>query len=296
MTLNKSYYADVPDALMKRLWDFRANHALCEFQDDKHLWTYYVVGDVQDEALLLLHGNGGDAETMFRYIEGFAANFRIIAPNIPRTLKNMDEVANGLSALLQHEGIEQVHLVGMSFGAAIAQMFMRRFRTMVLEMVITHAVIPSDHLAEIIAMQRRLMQFFPTPLLLWLSRMSFRQSITNSQTLTSPEQRRFWQAYFDELYQTRLSKGDLLSRARLMLDYHRKNKFKGNDLDDWYGDLLIIQSDADDVVSEGDRGALLGMYTRAYVQTLEGYDHLAPILAADELLSSISNFLLRPDE
>jgi hypothetical protein len=60
--------------------------------------------------------------------------------------------------------------------------------------------------------------------------------------------------------------------------------------------MLIIQSSADDVIGEGDRGALLGMYSRAYVQTLEGYDHLAPILAADELLSSITNFLMRPEE
>jgi hypothetical protein len=38
------------------------------------------------------------------------------------------------------------------------------------------------------------------------------------------------------------------------------------------------------------------MYTRAYIQTLAGYDHLAPLLAADELLASITHFLLRPED
>src|SRR5690606_6976093 len=112
----------------------------------------------------------------------FAAHFRVIAPNIPQTIKTMDDAANGFAAILQAENIQQAHLVGMSFGAALAQIFIRRYRQLVTDTILTHTVIPSIHLAEHVAMQRNLMRLYPAPFLLWLSRRTFRHNITHSSS------------------------------------------------------------------------------------------------------------------
>lgn len=277
---------------LKILDDFRQRNTLQEIKLNSQLWTYYAVGDAQNEALLLLHGGGADAEAMFRYIEGFAEYFYVIAPNIPPKIHTIADAIAGLRALLAHENIAQTHLVGISFGAILAQCYIRSFADTVRNMVITHTVVPSDHLAEPMKMQKNLIMIYPAPLLSWFSKRSYHNAIMTSSTPASPAQREFWQAYFEDAYSSKITKRHTLSRARITTDYHLNHKFQSDDLKAWKGNLLIIESSDDDVISEGNRGSLLGMYPRAYVQTLYGYDHLAPFLAGDEMLESMTNFLL----
>lgn len=277
----------------KRLKDFQQKNALREITVNSHQWAYYAVGDSQNEPLLLLHGGGGDAEAMFRYIEGFAEHFYVIAPNIPPKIHKIADALSGLRAILAHEDIAQTHLVGISFGAMLAQCYIRNFADTVRDMIITHAMIPSEHLAAPMKMQKNLMMVYPAPLLLKFSKNAFHNGIANSTTPSSEAQKQFWQAYFDHAYSTRFKKAHLLSRARITADYHSNFSFKSDDLKNWSGNLLIIESSHDEVIADGNRGSLLGMYPKAFVQTLYGYDHLAPFLAGAEMLESMTNFLLK---
>ncbi len=291
-TPDTDYYQDVPEALVKELDRFRAYQTLRFLESGGQRWPYFTAGDPAMPGLLLLHGGGGDAETMFRYIEGFSADFYVIAPNIPPRINRIDDVLPGLLHILQTEQIEQAHLVGLSFGALLAQMFVRRFSSRVQNLVLTHAVLPSEHRREPVVMQKNLMRLYPESFLLWLSRRAHQQAIRDSSTPADSGERAFWQAYFAELYDTRFHKQDVLSRLHLTADYHTGKAFTVRDLRDWPGRLLIIESGNDQVIDEGNRGALKGMYPGAYIQTLPGYDHLAPLLASRELLTSIRKFIL----
>jgi len=283
-----------PDSdLSARLDDFRARHTAQSFQHERHQWQYYTAGQPETSAVLLLHGGGADAEAMFPYIERLSEKFYVIAPSFPASLRRMDDAVIGLRTLLAHLEITHAHLIGIAFGALIAQLFSRRFIETVQHLVLTHTVIPSDHLAAYVQTQRNLMLLYPAPLLRWSARRAYRHNIAHSTTPANLEQRAFWQTYVENAYQQRITKRHLISRASLTAAYHTGDKFASNDLREWSGRLLIVESEADDVIGEGDRGALLGMYPQAYVQTLYGYDHLAPILAADEIASSIENFLLK---
>ena len=288
-------YTDTSSALAQRLQAFRRAHSAQTLQHQRTRWTYYAIGDPQAEALLLLHGGGADAEAMFPYIDRLARDFYVIAPNVPPHLRQLDEAIFGLRALLAYEKINRTSVVGLAFGAALAQMFIRRFTPMVLDLVISHSVIPSQHLLEYTNMQRALIAFYPAPLMNWFSRRAYRRMLAQSTTPAPVDTRAFWQAYFTEALQTRIGKRHTLARSRIMADYHRDNEFSAKDLNEWYSDMLLIPSRQDDVITEGDRGAIKGMYPRAFVQTLWGYDHLAPILAADELAQSIAKFLLKAD-
>lgn len=286
------YYEAVPDSLVKKLFDFRQTVPLQSVEIGKHQWTYYTSGDAENTALLLLHGGGGDAEAMFKYIQAFSEHFHVIAPNIPSSIRSIDNATVGLRALLAHEQIQAAHIVGFSFGAMLAQIYIRRFQDTVLDMVITHTTIPSAHLAERMAMQKTMMTLYPAPLLIWLMKRAYRNHIAQSITPCSEDEKLFWQAYFEELYTERFTKKHLHSRSAIATDYHSNYEFNARDLLEWDGDLLIIESDCDNAIDEGDRGSLKGMYNRAYVQTLEGYDHLAPLLASQEMSRSIINFLV----
>lgn len=282
-------------SLLERLTDFRQSVPIQSIEIGKHHWTYYENGNPEQVTLLLLSGGGGNAETMFPYIEGFSQHFRVIAPNLPPTIKKLDDAVNGLKALLDAQKIERVVIVGIAFGAMLAQLYIRRFQNTVIDIVITHSRIPSQHLAEPVQMQKKLMQFYPSPFLRWMNKGTYVSDITKSSTASSDATRKFWQNYFAELYSGRIRKKHLVARARLTAEYHSNNEFNSRDLLQWDGNLLIIESEEDNIISEGDRGSLKAMYSRAYVQTLAGYDHLAPILAADELVNSIINFLLKED-
>jgi len=281
--------------LSARLQQFRKKIPLQQAELNGSTWTYYEAGNPAEQAILLLHGSGGKAEAMFRYIDGFSTNFRVIAPNIPTEVYKLPEIVAGLQTLLKHVEVEQAHVIGMSLGAMIAQIFIRRFPDSVGDMILTHTVIPSEHLAERANMQRALIAFYPEPFLLWLSKRSFRNNLSKSQTPASANDRAFWQEYFEQLYSDGYGKRDVLMRSRMTCQYHTENQFSTKDLNVWNGSLLLIESDQDEVIEEGDRGALKGMYPKAYVQTLEGYDHLAPLLAVDSLLLSMTRFLLREE-
>lgn len=289
------YYQDVPDRLVKQLSDFRQTVYTNSVDVGEHCWTFYELSNQDESALLLLHGGGGDAEAMFRYIKRFSRYFRVIAPNIPPTIRTIEDTIIGLRRVLSHIGIERCYVVGMSFGAMLAQMYIRRFMNSVIDLVVTHAVIPSAHLAERTSMQKNLMMLYPEPLLMWISKRAYRNHIDATTTPAASDEKHFWQAYFDEIYSHYIGKRHLLSRAGISANYHASYEFNSRDLLEWNGDMLIIESDNDNVISEGDRGSMKAMYSRAYIQSLLGYDHLAPLLASEEMASSILNFLRKED-
>lgn len=281
--------------LEDRLRRARQQHQQRTLQQEPHTWRYLVAGDPQQEALLLLAGGGGDAGTMFPYIDVLSDDFYVIAPDIPPTLRTLDDATLGLRAILAHEHIAQTCLLGISLGGILAQVFIRRFPTLVQDWIIAQTILPSKHLAAATRMQRNMMWFYPQPALRWMALRAYRTGIKHSSTPADAQTRAFWQGYFEALYTRRFGRGDWLARAFLTADYHTHHEFRSDDLKAWQGELLIIESSHDTVIDEGDRGALAGMYPRAYVQTLWGYDHLAPILAADDLAHSIYKFLLKED-
>lgn len=281
----------IDPTLANALQDFRREHAPRSLPVGNHGWTYYAAGEESAPVLLLFAGGGGDAEALFRYIQGFAAHFRVLAPNLPPTVRTLEQALAGYQHILAAETAQAAHIVGVSFGALLAQLFIRQHQERVQDVILSHAVLPSPHLGERATMQRALIAFYPAPLLRWLLRRAYKRQIEHSIVPAEAEERAFWVQYFHDLYRTRYRKAHILARSRLTCEYHREFTFSARDLQGWQGNMLLIESEEDEVIGEGDRGALQGMYPQAYLQTLHGADHLAPLLASDALTSSMVRFL-----
>lgn len=279
------------ESLSARLEGFRAHFSVQHWRVAQREWTGYRGGERGRPVLLLLAGGGGDAEAMFPYIDLLCGDFDVIAPNLPPDLRGVQQTADSLYALLQHLQVTRWHLVGIAFGALLAQVMVRRYPQHVGDLVMTHAVAPSAQLAEISAMQRSLIACTPAPLLLWFSRRTFRKALQRSTTPAPLEDRLFWQGYFDQIYGQRVGRAHLIARAGLALDFHRTIEFSPRDLADWRGRMLLIESAVDEVVDAGNRGTVQAHYPQAYLQTLEGCDHLAPLLAVDQIAQSMLRFL-----
>jgi pimeloyl-ACP methyl ester carboxylesterase len=297
LTQKPAYYAHVDDIWVNKLLGFRRKAQRQQTTIGNHVWAYYdlYLKDDEPEALLLLPGGGGDAETYFRYIEGFAHNFRVIAPDMPTDIDNVDDIILGLRTLLAQLSISKVYLVGIAWGGQIAQIFVRRHPDLIMEAIFAQTTIPNEKDAERIRMQRNIIRLYPARLLASMNKRSLQRAIEQVPMEVPEKERTFWQAYYDEMYSERWKKRDILARARLSIDFHTNHLFDARDALRLTQDILIIEADQDEVVLEGERGSLKAMYPSAYVQTLEGYTHLTPILCADDYLSSMIHFLLKDD-
>lgn len=79
-----------------------------------------------DQTVVLVHGNGDEADTWRHVLPGLAASYRVIAVDlpgfgrsVPRDPGDLSALAAGALDLIEHLGLERVHLVGSSLGAAV---------------------------------------------------------------------------------------------------------------------------------------------------------------------------------
>ena len=287
------YYEAAPPAWVASLQAFRQQHSLRYFAWQDADWTYYDIGE--GPAILLVPGSGGDAELYFRYFIGLSAYFRVIAPNIPASVQRIDVAAIGLQGLLEYLALPRVHVIGMSFGGMLAQVFMRRFPTSVHHIILAQTTVPAEHIAARIRMQQGFLRLYPDFVQRPLMTRSVTRALRQAPDPAPREEREFWAACYTEMYARRFRRRELLARAALSLSFHTQTNFRGSDMQGWRGRMLLIQADQDEVISEGERGALLGMYPSAYMQELENSSHLAPILQSEALIASMGRFLL-PEE
>jgi pimeloyl-ACP methyl ester carboxylesterase len=258
---------------------------------DTHQWRYTVLGSAAD-TLLLLPGGGGTSETVFRYALKFADSFRVILPDLPTTLQNTEDALQGLRGLLAQESANRVHVVGIAWGGGLAQLFVRRFPHVVDDLVLTQTALPDELLAARARMQAAWIRLYPPALLRALSRRAMLRALHTTPMNIPNDERNFWLAYFTEYYARFFRKVDLASRVRLSAQYFANPPFQSTDLQHWKGRVLIIESEFDEVIGEGERGALKAMYPGAYVQMLEGAAHLASVLMSETLAASIHKFLV----
>jgi hypothetical protein len=109
---------DVQPALVEdALADFRTWHPTVDLTAGDVRWEYIACG-TGDETLLL---NGGMrvAETAFAYIELFEPYYRLTVPTYP-PLRSMDELTDGIGAILDAEGAGEVLVLGQSYGGQVA--------------------------------------------------------------------------------------------------------------------------------------------------------------------------------
>lgn len=111
---------------------------------------YQRFGRSDGEPLLLIQGLGADSGSWLLQRFGFGKNFRCIAPDnrgagrsdVPEGPYDLEVMAEDLLAVLDAEGIESTHIVGVSMGGILAQILAvrhpERVRSLVLSCTACH--------------------------------------------------------------------------------------------------------------------------------------------------------------
>ncbi|MEO1246954.1 MAG: alpha/beta fold hydrolase [Pseudomonadota bacterium] len=98
-------------------------------------WYYLEAGPIDSEAVVLVHGFGGDKDNWLRFARHFSERYRVIALDLPgfgETTREPDRdyripaQAEALEALLAALDLERFHLLGHSMGGHLAAYYAHR--------------------------------------------------------------------------------------------------------------------------------------------------------------------------
>lgn len=265
------------------LAEFRASHSIGQCRSASEIWRYRCVG-VGTEPVMWLTGALGVGDFAFAQILALGDGFRVLAPDYP-PVHSLEQLVEGLVAILDAEGLGAVHVVSGSFGGMVAQHLVRRHSERVRSLVLSHTAAPESGRARM-AMVRAVvgtLGLWPG----WLVRALFRRRLRGSFAAADP----FWLRYFDSTVAS-LSNADLVSRVRLAAEFAGQTGYGPDDLDAWPGRVLIMDADDDPQMPAATRAALRALYPEAEVHSFSGTGHSAAIMNPEGYAQVIRRFLI----
>lgn len=281
-TSHQNYYRQVNSKQRRALFDFRQHYPPHEAVVDGVAWEYIdTEGHPDALPVLLLVGGLRVADASFQTTAPLAQLHRVIVPTYP-DLDTMAATCDGLIGILDHLGIQQVAVLAGSFGGMIAQVLVRRYPQRVRKLILSSTGMPD---AEGYRQQMKLLEMTPSVL---AKRMLPGRMLAIMDV--NDEQRDFWRAYLNELFYERLTKEEVLSTYRCILDFTTLN-LSAADLANWAGQTLIIQSADDETFDESERSNITRMYPTAQIHTFASGGHSPAMTQRDAYLALVSAFL-----
>jgi pimeloyl-ACP methyl ester carboxylesterase len=220
----------------------------------------------------------------FEFALAISGCCRVIYPAYPR-IASIEELAGGLRAILDAEKIDQVAILGASFGGALAQVFVRAYPQRISHLMLSNCGVPLRYLVPSLRFFTWMAQVLPWSAITRLLRKPLFKALDPAAKDCD-----FWKAYLDELFSTRIAKADMLANFRIQLEYHRRFHFAPHDLNGWKGKVLIAESDTD-VIGPRRREALRQTYPHAELHTFHNGGHATMFLRFDEYLAMVKRFL-----
>jgi pimeloyl-ACP methyl ester carboxylesterase len=246
-------------------------------------WQYRVFG-TGVRAILLLPGGELVNDLGFEFAMAMSEDHRIVYPAYPRAA-SIEELADGLHAILDAEGIGRITVLGASFGGAVAQVFVRRHPDRVSELILSNTGVPLQRLARAVRLTYGIAKAIP-----WKSTSRLLVKPMLKTVNQSVVDREFWIGYLDELFSRRLTKADILSNMLIQCAYHSLFHFTPQDLKDWNGRVLIVESDSD-IIGPRRRELLRKTYPGAKVHTFHDAGHAPMFTQFDKYLQVVKDFL-----
>ena len=252
-------------------------------------WEYETAGR-GERALLLFHGAVGGAETMRGLSEGFADEFRIIAPTVA-DVDTLTEVCDAVSAMLDREHVARAHVFGGSFGGLVAQAFLRRRASQVETLTLLSTGAPDRKTGTRTARMSKLVRLLPFPLTRALLKLELSRNLGAHAPPEAAERVAEFRRRLDEYFDRRLTKRTLLSRVALSVDFNLNESYAPGDTSEWPGRVLIVESDDDPMIPAAERQRLRETYPRAMVCTFAGAGHMITLLQPEALTEVVKAFI-----
>ena len=286
------FYKKVPRNQIERLKRFRSTHPRKHIMVDDTNWEYISCGQ-GEEALLLLTGGTGIGEAMGFVFAPLEDKYQMVCPTYP-PVTTMRELADGIVKIFETEGIDRVNILGQSFGGILAQVIAHKYPDKVNKLILSHTTTTSPPVDQAIKVEslkkiekkEKILSFLPFGIFRLLAKWKISKLIP-----TDIEEKEFWDAYFHEMLSNMKKRGALASLNKCMIDFEQNYTFSRDDMANWPGKILILESDNDPFFHSEEKKALKELYPQAQVHTFHGTGHLTVIVNREEFLSIVGNFL-----
>src|SRR5437588_5726348 len=148
------------EELFGQLRQFRRTHAY-KYVDIAGVGWRYIRSGKGEETILLLPGAPGNCETSFQQIHMLERSYGILSVIYPSSATTMVQMISGLQGILAAENIDQVHVIGISYGGAIAQCLLREMPERVRRLVFICTGIPNKKTARKYKIYRSVLSLLP---------------------------------------------------------------------------------------------------------------------------------------
>lgn len=253
-------------------------------------WYYYdVAPENYKEVIVLLHGGGVRPEVMFEHVIGLTKNFRVVTPNLPEQLNEIEDYVAGLTLIMRHEQVKKIHLIGFGFGAVIAHHFLYLHPGRVRTCTLVHAVCPDEKKVAKFEKALRKGDFSKPYLLRLLSGYLVKQKDIHEQVVEiSSQEAGEWVHVLKKFV---APKSALQARVETILDLHNKYYYEPTDFTDWKGRMLIIESEDDPLFDRNELDALQNLHPNAFIHFFNGTGYMLPLVKPSLILPQISKFI-----
>jgi pimeloyl-ACP methyl ester carboxylesterase len=246
----------------------------------------YLISSGGGEPLLTLSGALTHPDISWNSISHFGEKYRIVVPAYP-PVRTMDELCDGIAAILQHEGIGRAHVMGGSYGGFVGQVFVRRFPGVTRSLILSHTTVPDPTGIQSTRRMLKTLSLLPTGVLrALLGRMLGKLMPADA---SSPEML-LMLAQFREIMDHHLSKADFLGIMDRTLDFYGRF-WSAQDLTGWPGKILLVLAEDDPASPERVRTAIKELYPRSEWKLFRGSGHTTSVTNQDEYQAVIDEFL-----
>ncbi len=258
------------------LQTFRQTHPPQTLEVDGEGWEYTAFGN-GNESILFLHGMTGAYDIWWQVMENLAADYRVISVTYP-PIDNLAGMAEGITAVLDAEEVNTVHLVGSSLGGYFTQYLVANFPERVETAVFANTFPPNEIIAEKNKTLGGLLPFIPEWAVMGVLKGSAEESLY--QAAGNSELVR---AYVLEQAFGRMSKTQFLARYHAVIDSFEAPVPTMP--------IMIIEADNDPLVEEALREMLKETYPEATVQTMHEVGHFPYLNEPDLYTKLLTEFL-----
>jgi pimeloyl-ACP methyl ester carboxylesterase len=278
-------YENVPTEELRKFLDFCAAYPYRSIRYRGIDWPY-LISSGGGEPLLMLSGALTHPDISWNSIAHFGEKYRIVVPAYP-AVRTMDELCEGIAAILQHEGIARAHVMGGSYGGFVGQVFVRRFPGVTRSLILSHTVAPDPAGIQQTRQMLKVLSLLPTGLLrALLGRMLGKLMPADA---SSPSML-LMLAMFREIMNHHLAKDDFLGIMDRTLDFYDRI-WTAQDLAGWNGRMLLVLSEDDPASPERVRTALQTLYPRAELRLFTGSGHTTAVSDQEEYQAVVDGFL-----
>jgi pimeloyl-ACP methyl ester carboxylesterase len=283
-------YAKVPAGQVERIKEFRRTHPVKLLTFGGSRWEYIACGCPSEQTLLLLPGALSVGESTFPMITAFESQYRIIAPSYALS-STMTGLSEGIAHILETEGINRVHVFGGSYGGLVAQYFVRKYPDKACSLVLSHTFLMNPKLTKPLKIAGKLFPMLPQSLFVPLLKIRLNKMLLSTLRRTEHSEYEFWRAYLNEAIASDRLRDVAIHQNKCLLELARQPQFTADDLKQWHGKILIIDSEDDPAIRAKDRTLLRNAYPQAEVKTFRDAGHASSILKREEVFSVIRKFL-----